>query len=288
MLSGGPPKDGIPAIDDPAFVSVADATALADTEPVISFNIEGEWRAYPLQVLMWHEIVNDTVGGIPVAITFCPLCNSSIVFDRRVEGQVLDFGTTGKLRFSDLVMYDRQTESWWQQFLGEAVVGDMTGKRLKIIPNRIESIARFRERAPPDAKVLVPNNPRSRAYGRNPYAGYDSRDRPYPFFEGELPTEVAPLARVITIDRSGNGTKEAWALDLLRENRRIETEDGFVISWEPGQNSAMDAGVISQGVDIGNVVVQRRETDGTLVDWPYGVDFAFAFKAFFPDQQINR
>ncbi|CAN0599898.1 unnamed protein product, partial [Laminaria digitata] len=104
----------------------------------------------------------------------------------------------------------------------------------------------------------------------------------------ELPSEVAPLARVITIDRSGSGVREAWALDLLREKGRVETDDGFVITWEPGQNSAMDAGVISQGVDIGNVVVQRRESDGTLVDWPYGVDFAFAYTAFFPDQSIKQ
>ena len=114
FVSGGPPKDGIPAIDHPPFVSVAEARGLAPHEPVISVAIGGEARAYPLRVMIWHEIVNDTVGGMPIAVTWCPLCNSSVVFDRRVAGRTLSFGTTGKLRNSDLVMYDRETESWWQ------------------------------------------------------------------------------------------------------------------------------------------------------------------------------
>ena len=106
IVSGGPPKDGIPAIDDPAFAPVAEAH-LADNEPVLGLSIEGDARAYPLRILIWHEIVNDVVGGVPVAVTYCPLCNTGIVFDRRVGDRVLAFGTTGKLRHSDLVMYDR-------------------------------------------------------------------------------------------------------------------------------------------------------------------------------------
>jgi len=125
IMSGGPPKDGIPSIDDPKFVTLAELKDVADTEPVIGFSHNGDARAYPLRILIWHEIVNDVVGGLPITVTYCPLCNSAIVFDRRLDGQVLDFGTTGKLRKSDLVMYDRQTESWWQQFLGEAIVGEM-------------------------------------------------------------------------------------------------------------------------------------------------------------------
>ncbi len=126
IMSGGPPKDGIPSIDKPEFVSVermVEAKVLAGTEPVVSFAIDGDSRAYPLRILIWHEIVNDTVGGVPVTVTYCPLCNSAIAFDRRVGDRVLDFGTTGKLRNSDLVMYDRQTESWWQQLMGQDIVG---------------------------------------------------------------------------------------------------------------------------------------------------------------------
>ena len=143
VLSGGPPKDGIPAIDDPKFKPASEIKHLGEREPVITVEIGVARKAYPLSILMWHEIVNDEVGGVPVAVTFCPLCNSSVVFDRRVKGRVLDFGTTGKLRNSDLVMYDRQTESWWQQFLGEAIVGEMLGTQLKMIPVRSRILCPF-------------------------------------------------------------------------------------------------------------------------------------------------
>jgi hypothetical protein len=120
IIPGGPPKDGIPSIDGPEFVPVAEA-ALPENEPVIGLVVSEDARAYPLRILIWHEIVNDVVGGVPVAVAYCPLCNTGLVFDRRVGEEVLEFGTTGKLRRSDLVMYDRTTESWWQQFLGEAI-----------------------------------------------------------------------------------------------------------------------------------------------------------------------
>ena len=107
IMSGGRPKDGIPSIDKPEFVPLAKYKGASDTEPVITFAHKGDARAYPLRVLIWHEIVNDTVGGVPVSVTYCPLCNSSIVFDRRIGNKILDFGTTGKLRNSDMVMYDR-------------------------------------------------------------------------------------------------------------------------------------------------------------------------------------
>ena len=110
-------------IDDPKFVSASDATDIGDPEPVIQFGLGDDMRAYPLRVLIWHEMANDVVDGTPVAVTYCPLCNAAIVFDRRVDGRVLEFGTTGKLGSSDLVMYDRQTETWWQQFTGGAIVG---------------------------------------------------------------------------------------------------------------------------------------------------------------------
>ena len=179
IMSGGPQKDGIPPVDDPIFVPVGEATDLTEMEPVIGVTVNGVAKAYPLRILIWHEIVNDEVGGVPVAVTFCPLCNAAMVFDRRVGARVLDFGTTGLLRNSDLVMYDRQTETWWQQFLGAAIVGELNGTVLKVLPARLESWSRFRERAP-DGLVLVPNNPGLRAYGRNPYVGYDSSAQRFP------------------------------------------------------------------------------------------------------------
>jgi len=278
ILSGGPPKDGIPSIDDPAFVPVAEASGLSDTEPVIGLVVNNEARAYPLSILIWHEIVNDTVSEVPVTVTYCPLCNSAIVFERAVEGRVLDFGTTGKLRNSDLVMYDRQTESWWQQFSGEAIVGALTGTELKMLPSRLESWAMFKARAP-EGKVLVPNNANMRAYGRNPYVGYDSRDKPYPLFLGALPTDVNPMMRVVVVD------DEAWTLPLLREKGTIE-RGGVTIRWVAGQNSALDSGRIATGRDVGNVIVQREGASGGE-DVVHDVTFAFVFRAFTPDGRIH-
>ncbi|MCZ6466486.1 MAG: DUF3179 domain-containing protein [Alphaproteobacteria bacterium] len=276
IMSGGPPKDGIPSIDDPRFVPVSEVTDLTDTEPVIGVTVNGEARAYPLGIITRHEIVNDTIGGVPVTVTYCPLCNSSIVFDRRVDGQVLDFGTTGKLRNSDLVMYDRQTESWWQQFSGQAIVGKMTGKTLKMLPSRQESFARFRARAP-NGKVLVSNQP-FRRYGINPYVRYDSA--PFPFlFRGDLPEGIAPMVRVVAVGG------EAWSLPLLRKKGTIVRGD-LVLSWEAGQNSALDTRVIRRGRDVGNVVVQRRDGNG-FEDVVHDVTFAFVFHAFHPEGTIH-
>ena len=279
ILSGGPPKDGIPSIDDPKFESIEATAGLPAQEPVIGLTINGESRAYPLRILTWHEIVNDVVGGIPVAVTYCPLCNSAIVFDRRVDGKATEFGTTGKLRNSDLVMYDRDTESWWQQFMGEAIVGRRTGTRLKMIPARLESMEKFRQRHP-NGLVLVPNNPRLRAYGANPYVGYDSGSRPY-FPVSRMPEGIAPLARVVRVE------DRAWSLALLRERGRIE-EAGLVLTWEAGQASALDSRAIAEGRDVGNVTVQRRGAGDALEDVPYDVTFAFVFASFHPEGQLRR
>ncbi len=146
LRSGGPPKDGIPSIDQPVYITAEEAASwLGDREPVIAFRFAGEARAYPLQILMWHEIANTRFGDIPVAVTFCPLCYSALVFDRRVDGETLEFGVSGFLRHSDMIMFDRTTESLWQQITGEAVVGSYTGTRLKTLPSQIISFEQFRE-----------------------------------------------------------------------------------------------------------------------------------------------
>jgi len=280
IMSGGPPRDGIPPIDDPEFVPVGAASGLADTEPVIGVTLGGAAKAYPLRILIWHEIVNDRVGGVPVVVTFCPLCNAAMVFDRRVDTRVLDFGTTGMLRNSDLVMYDRQTETWWQQFLGTAIVGELDGTVLHVLPSRLESWAHFRARAP-DGLVLVPTRPGLRAYGRNPYAGYDSSTRPF-LYGGGMPAGIAPLARVVSL----GGRSQAWSLELLKLRGELALPDGVVLTWEPGQNSALGDGWIPNGADVGNVLA-RRKVDGAWEDVPYFIDFAFAFHAFYPDAEIH-
>ncbi len=284
ILSGGPPKDGIPAIDAPSFKPAADIKELADTEPVIGVVIEGEAKAYPLRVLMRHEIVNDTLAGVPISVTFCPLCNAAVVFDRRLDGMVLDFGTTGKLRNSDLVMYDRQTESWWQQFLGQGIVGKMTGKLLKIVPSRLESWANFKKRAP-KGQVLVPASVfRSlSSYCCNPYTRYDSQKAPYPMFlRVEMPEGIPAMMRVISLEGKG----EAWTMALLREKKEIKVAGGITLKWTAGQNSALDSEVISKGKDVGNVTAQKDTSNGPM-DVPYFVDFAFAYYKFYPDRPIH-
>ena len=276
IFSGGVPKDGIPPIDNPRFAPIAEVDRLYQgTEPVITVAIDGQAKAYPLGILMTHEIVNDELGGKPITVTYCPLCNSAIVFDRNIDGKIYDFGVSGKLRNSDLVMWDRQTESWWQQFTGEGIVGEMTGTQLTMLPVRVESFDKYKERFP-DGQVLL--SPRG-GPGFNPYAGYDSSPQPF-LYRGTFPEGIRPLDYVVAVE------DEAWSIDLLRRERRIEKDD-LVITWEPGQNAAMDTRNISDGQDIGNVVVQRREGD-KLVDAVHDVTFAFSFHAFNKDGTIHK
>jgi hypothetical protein len=199
FLSGGPPRDGIPPVDEPKPTSQAEADEwLADREPVLAVEVGDRVRAYPLQILVWHEIVNDTLGGRPIAVTYCPLCNSSLVFDRRVRGRTLTFGTTGNLRNSDLVMWDRQTESWWQQLTAEAVVGELTGTRLAVLPSQVLSWADFK-RLHPDGDVLSRDTGVARDYGRNPYEGYDQPDSQPFLFDGKTDDRLPPKERVIAV-----------------------------------------------------------------------------------------
>ena len=280
ILSGGPPKDGIPPIDNPQFIAVADEADLTDRDPVIGLAVNGDARAYPLSILTWHEIVNDKVGGTPVTVTYCPLCNAAIVFDARVDGKALSFGTTGKLRNSDLIMYDRGTESWWQQFIGEGIVGAYTGQKLKLLPARLESWKEFRERHP-DGQVLVPNNARMRDYGRNPYVNYDLAARPF-LYDGSMPQGIEPMARVVVI-RQEQGEPLIVTMEELRQNTPLELE-GFQLSWREGQASALHTRQISQGRDVGTVLA-KRISDGA--DVPYDVTFAFVAHAFHPEVEIR-
>jgi hypothetical protein len=290
IRSGGPPKDGIPSIDSPKFETLIGGTArgwaadIGDTEAVISVSIKGDARAYPLRVLVWHEIVNDTVGGMPLALTYCPLCNAALAFERVIDGRVLDFGTTGKLRHSDLVMYDRQTESWWQQFTGEAIAGALAGTSLKLVPSRLESFDRFRKRFP-DGRVLVPNDPNLRRYGTNPYVRYDEIGKLPFLYQGDLPDGIHAMERVVAVEVAPD-KHEAWALSLLREQGEIRTGN-VVIRWEAGQASALDAATVGGGRDVGNVVVQRQ-TGGLFEDVPYDVTFAFVFHVFRPHGTLHR
>ena len=198
LISGGPPPDGIPAIDAPAFEQADHVDWLEDNEPVLSLTVGGETRAYPLRVMTWHEIVNDVVGGVPVAVTYCPLCNSGVAFQRTVTGHgVLSFGTSGLLYADNLVMYDRQTESLWPQLTGEASVGDLTGTKLVAIPMGTVAWRDF-VTADPTARVLSQDTGFDRPYGTNPYSGYDDPDGDLLFgLPDDLDTRLPVKERVV-------------------------------------------------------------------------------------------
>lgn len=274
ILAGGPPRDGIPPIDRPQFRPVREIKDIDSREPVIAFPLDERARAYPLRILMWHEIVNDTISGMPVAVTYCPLCNAALVFDRRVAGRVLDFGTSGMLRHSDLVMWDRQTETWWQQFSGEAIVGSYVGTTLKMLPSRLLSFAQFAAKWP-EAPVLVPNNPGLRQYGRNPYVGYDESSNPM-LFRGELPKGLPAMARVV-VARTADGPV-AVSMALLSERGRVAHQD-IVFTWQSGQASALGHREIAKGKDVGNVEVMLADGEPVVHD----ITFAFVLHAFAKD-----
>ena len=263
ILSGGVPRDGIPPIDDPVFVEIADADEwIGDMEPVISLEIDGVTKAYPLQIMTWHEIVNDEVAGVPVAVTFCPLCNSAIAFDRRLDGVVYDFGTSGNLRYSDLIMWDRQTESWWQQLSGEAIIGELAGRRLTFLPASIISWSDFKA-ANPDSQVLSKKTGNTRDYGRNPYAGYDRADRPPFLYDGIPDGRLLPKERVLAL--SINNANIAFPFSVLEQERVVNHTLGgqdVAVFFKKGTLSALDASSISRSRDVGATGVFDPSLDG--------------------------
>lgn len=271
FLSGGPPKDGIPAIDEPRYTSIKAADEwLESPEPVILVEIGDKARAYPIQILMWHEIVNDTLGSVPIAVTFCPLCNTAIAFERRIGDQVTTFGTTGRLRFSNLVMYDRLTESWWQQATGEGLAGEYTGRQLTFLPAAIISWSDFKQ-AHPDADVLSRDTGHSRSYGRNPYAGYDDVNQSPFLYDGpETPDQLLPMARVATVDL--NGEAVAYPYTEMEQAHAVNDVVGgipIVVLWKAGTASALDSSSVAQGRDVGTVNTFSRELDGWTLTFAY-------------------
>ncbi len=263
ISSGGPPRDGIPPIDEPVFTTYDDANGWLDSkEPVIALEIDGDARAYPLQILIWHEIVNDQVGGVPVTVTFCPLCNSAITFDRRLDGVILDFGTSGNLRNSDLIMWDRQTETWWQQLTGEAIVGELTGKRLTFLPSAIVSWEDFTATYP-DGQVLARPINSGRLYGENPYVGYDRADSPPFLFSGDLDGRLLPKERVAAVNIGQ--VDAAFPFTVLQQERVVNytvAGQDLVIFFKPGTRSALDQLLIGDSREVGATGIFEPELDG--------------------------
>ena len=323
ILSGGPPRDGIPPIDKPAFVSVTEAAEwLGDDEPVIAFEQGGVARAYPLQIMMFHEIVNDVVGDLPVAVTFCPLCNASIVFERQLDGEILDFGTTGRLRKSDLIMYDRQTESWWQQFTGTAIIGDYLDTRLQQRPSQIIGFQTFAT-AYPNGEVLSRDTGFRRMYGQNPYAGYDSINSNPFLFQGKVDPRLPAMERVLSLP-TGTGNL-LIPLSSLESTPLVHLDAGdepVVVLAQGKANTALGDQTIANARLIPAAAAFSRRVDGETLEFVVeddvvrdtrtrsswnalgqsvagelkgarlqqidgGVHFAFAWLAFDPDATIH-
>ena len=261
--SGGPPRDGIPPIDEPKPTSQADAEDwLSEREPVLVVEVDDQVRAYPVQILVWHEIVNDSLGGRPIAVTYCPLCNSSLVFDRRVGDRTLTLGTTGNLRRSDLVMWDRQTESWWQQLSAEAVVGELTGTRLKVLPSQTLSWADFK-RIHPSGDVLSRDTGAQRDYGSTPYVGYDRPDTEPFLFDGETDDRLPPKERVVAIFTEDETVVVPFS--RLAREPVVQTEAGglpVVVFYKRGVVSPFDEPSITGSRDVGTAAAFDTRLDG--------------------------
>ena len=267
ITSGGPPRDGIPSIDVPRHVTTEEAAGWLDPgEPVIAVEIGGVARAYPLQILIWHEIANDELGGVPVSVTFCPLCNSAIVFDRRFGGDILDFGTTGRLRMSDLVMYDRQTETWWQQLTGTGLIGTHAGAELVRLPANIVAWEEFRS-AFPDATVLSRETGHSRPYGSNPYSGYDSSTQPF-LLRGTPDPRLPAMERVLHV--AAGGTERIYPFGAFEQEPLINDEVGgepvVVISRE-GTLSVLDKPRIADSRRIPSAAAYSRRLDERVLEF---------------------
>lgn len=259
FASGGPPKDGIRSVDRPSFITIREANRwLSDREPMAVVSVNGETKAYPLSILIWHEIVNDEIGGRPVSVTYCPLCNTTIAFDREFRGTVLDFGTTGRLRHSDLVMYDRQTETWWQQATGEGLVGEYAGEQLTFVPATVMSWRDVKEQRP-SARVLSRDTgfPRdvTKRYGTNPYQGYDRGSGPWrQFFRfGRKDGRLKAMERVVALEHDDEYLAVPFSILAVERvaNVRVRGLD-VVVFWAPGTASALDNSTIADGRDVGS------------------------------------
>ncbi len=200
IYDGGPGKDGIPAIMNPRFISVAEADSdfLKNNDRVLGFVHRGKARAYPIKILNWHEIVNDRVGGFSIVVTFCPLCGTGMVFDAMIKNRKMTFGVSGLLYQSDMLMYDHQTESLWSQIHKVAVTGPLTGTRMKLLPSTQTTWGQWKKKYP-DSQVLSDQTGYHRDYNRDPYEGYDKSPRLF-FGVDNVNARFHPKEKVIGVE----------------------------------------------------------------------------------------
>ena len=264
-------RDGIPPIDNPEYISTEDAkTVYFEHEPVIVIDNKGNAKAIPLNILTYHEIVNDNIDDLYFTASYCPLCNSAIAFNRKLnykgEDYLLDFGVSGMLRGSNLIMWDRQTETWWQQFVGDGLVGKLTGAELEMLPAQIISLADFIENFP-EGKVLSKNTgfeKQQKRYGTNVYEEYDSKPNPRLFF-GEIDSRLPAMERVIDIQSMGEF--KIYPHSKVAAEKVINDEFNglkLVLFFQSGTNSILDSKDISTAKDIGSITVFERQV-GTQI-----------------------
>ena len=269
LRSGGPPMDGIPSIDNPKYVSVEEADEwIQDNELVLALTYKKTTRVYPLQILVWHEIVNDFIEGDPILITYCPLCGSGIAYERTLDNETVEFGTTGKLYNSNLVMYDRKTNTYWTQIDGLAIIGELTGTELTAIS--IDTVTwRDWKEVHPESEVLSQNTGFSRSYGTDPYGSY--YEDSYLFFPVENEdNRVHPKTVIFGIEVDG-------AFKAYKESDLVEL--GSIDDVVNGVNISVSRG------DAGTVRITNIDTDEVIVKER---DFWFAWYAFHPETELYQ
>lgn len=322
-------KGAFPVLKNPEFIGKEKAeNVFFSKEPALVVHLHGEARAYPFNMLTVHEIVNDQISDTPLLVTYCPLCNSGMVFNRIVkigdESVKLDFQVSGMLRNSDMIMYDEQTESWWQQLTGESIVGNFTGFSLEIIPSMVLSVEDFFKRFP-EGKILSKNTGIRSRYGYNPYVGYDKMDNsPYVGFINpqKLNNRLPHMERVVNF--SVNGKHKIYTFTSLAFSKAYHDEfEGHkvVVFYKKGTVSVLDQAKISESKDVGTAVIFKPEVNGewltfrekngyfydkeTKSKWdisglclegkhkgeqlqiaPHGQHLAFAWLSFYPDSEI--
>lgn len=325
------PKGAFPVLNNPKFLGARQGRqAYFRHEPVISVAINGKAKAYPLNVLTVHEISNDTLAGRPILVTYCPLCNASVVYDRRLnhKGQerLLSFGVSGMLRHSDMVMYDTQTETWWQQLMGEALVGELAGEELKVIPSLVISVEEFFQRYP-EGQILSPETGIAGGYGQNPYVGYDHpQGLPYESFidKDKVDKRLPPMERVVDVESQGK--RKVYPFSVIAKRGVInDTFNGkhIVVFYKSGTVSVLDEKEISKSRDVGSATLFNAVLDGQRLTFekkgnvfkdkqtgsawditgrsvegpfkgrqlrmePHSNHLAFAWLAFYPDSEIYQ
>ena len=279
IVSGGPGRNGIPPIYQPVFMSLQEAAQLewlTPDHPVAVVEVNGDARAYPLGILTYHEVVNDFIGGEPILVTYCPLCYTTLAFSREFEGNVLNFGTTGTVRNSNLIMWDDQTESWWQQADGQAIVGEYAGCFLDFVPAYTTSISEFFATWP-TGTVLSPASGSSeywQVYGGTPYIGYDSPNNPPYLFRGQPDDRLGPTERILGVEIGGSVV--AFPFSRLKDERIVHTTVGgepVVVFWKPGTRSALDEEIIAVSHDPGSSAAFDPRVDGRSLSFTVDGEF---------------